>query len=443
MKQLFVFFLLIFISATSVSAFDDIWNNWYKQSIIELSDDWIVDGFDNNTYLPEDTTTRAEILKIILSAADIESLPPEETCFKDIYTNDWQAKYVCSWAERWITKWYEDGTFRPNGTVTVLEAIAFSSRAFDVDVSSLWEWDVWYEKYQAFMHINNIFPIHKYTVDTLISRGQAAELVNNIRLFSQWESLDYKSVWCEIEPSLVSWSYNIDVAGESRNYLLYVPSGMQKWKDVSLAVAFHGRTNSNQMVRDYMQLWGGRYGYKQNDFIVAYPAGLWNWPYSWSQYENIEFFDAIITQISEKLCVNRDEIFSIGHSLWSYMSNKVSCQRWDVIRAMAWVASDGFRWDCSWPVASLITHLPWDPLASYNWWLRAYSIRSEVNQCGLSETNTSIWDIKSCSQKNSCTPWNTTLFCNSYATYWNDQHSWPKEGSDDILDFFRNINDYS
>jgi polyhydroxybutyrate depolymerase len=194
-----------------------------------------------------------------------------------------------------------------------------------------------------------------------------------------------------------------------------------------------------------MQLGGSSYRSAQNpsDFIVAYPAGMWDGPYSWSQYANIEFFDAMITEISENLCVNRDAVFSVGHSLWSYMSNKVSCQRGDVIRAMAWVASDGFNGDCSWPVASLITHLPGDLLASYSWGERAYSIRSDVNQCWSSEESTSLWDIKSCSEKLSCTPWNTVLFCNSYATYWNDQHSWPKNGSDDILNFFRDVDDYN
>lgn len=43
---------------------------------------------------------------------------------------------------------------------------------------------------------------------------------------------------------------------------------------MGLIVAFHGRTNSNEMVRDYMQLGGGSYGNQQTDYIVAYPAGM-------------------------------------------------------------------------------------------------------------------------------------------------------------------------
>lgn len=425
-----------------VSAFSDIENNWYKQSILELKESWFINGFDNGTFLPHDTTSRAELLKIIMNSAEREIYETWVSCFSDVSLSWWAAKYICSWVDAGITKWYDDGTFKPRWTITVLETLAFWARAFDLDIESLWEWDEWYEKYIAFAHLHNIIPKHSYTIDTLISRWQATEIILRMKKYSDWEQLDYKSEWCSINPDLSSWSYNITINGLSRNYLLYVPSGMKQDNETNLAIAFHGRTNSNEMVRDYMQLWWGRYGYKQNDFIVAYPAGMWAGPYSWSQYDNIEFFDAIITEISENLCVNRDAVFSVGHSLGSYMSNKVSCQRWDVIRAMAWVASDWFRWDCTGPVASLITHLPGDHLAAYSGGQRAYSIRSEVNLCASSEKNTSIWDIGSCVQKTSCTLWNTVLFCNSYSTYGNDQHSWPKDGSDDILDFFRDIDEY-
>jgi polyhydroxybutyrate depolymerase len=439
MKKVLSFLLLLFISQP-VGAFNDIEHNWYKDSIQELKDLWIVNGFDDGSFLPHDSITRAEVLKIILQTSDIDVTDPEESCFTDVRITDWQAKYICSWVEKWITKWYEDGTFRQSGEVTVLETLAFTLRAFDIDVRDSKNWEEWFERYQEFADENNIIPIHSYSTSRVISRWQAAQIIERMRSYVGWKKLDYASQWCSINPSLKSGSYNMQISGLNRNYLLYVPSTVAKWKELSLVVAFHGRTNNNEQVRDYMQLWWGSYGYKQNDFIVAYPAGIWPWPFSWSQYENIEFFDAIVTEISEKLCINRDEVFSVGHSLGSYMSNKVSCQRGDVIRAMAGVASDGFRGECSGPVASLITHLEGDPLASYSWGQRAYRIRSEVNMCQPEEKSTNLGDIRNCVQKTSCSSGNTTLFCNNYDTYGNDQHSWPKNGSDDILDFFRQIN---
>jgi len=443
MLKYIIFVLITLYSYSSTYWFSDIEYNWYKDSILELKEDEVVNGFENDRFLPHATISRVELLKIIMNSAESQKYETGVPCFTDIPVGSWYEKYVCAWVDQWITNGYADGTFNPEWTVTVLEALAFGARAFDLDVESLWEWDVWYEKYQAFAHLHNIIPKHAYTKDTLISRGQASEIISRIKNYASGKQNDYKSLWCSIDPALKSWSYNIEINGLSRNYLLYVPSWMQRDKEMSLAIAFHGRTNNNSMVRDYMQLWWGRYWYKQNDFIVAYPAWLWAGPYSWSQYENIEFFDAIVSELSEKLCINRDKVFSVGHSLGSYMSNKVSCQRWDVIRAMAWVASSWFKAKCTWPVSSLITHLPWDPLAAYSGGQRAYAIRSEVNQCESGEKQMNIWDLRSCTQKTSCSLWNTAIFCNSYDTYGNDQHSWPKNGSDDILDFFRDIEEYS
>jgi polyhydroxybutyrate depolymerase len=191
------------------------------------------------------------------------------------------------------------------------------------------------------------------------------------------------------------------------------------------------------MVRSYMNIWWwrNRSTNNQNDFIVAYPAWIWNWPYSWSQQENIEFFDGIVSYINNKMCINRDKVFSVGHSLWSWMSNKVSCLRWDVVRAMVWVASDWYNNNCYWAVSSLITHLKNDNLASYQGGLNAYSYKSSNNLCTSETEKISLWSIKNCEQKISCSWWNTVIFCNSYDTHQSDPHWWPRSGWTDILDF--------
>lgn len=443
MRKIIILFFFILILGHTTHGFNDVSDNFYKESILELKGLGIISGFQDGNFIPRDTISRAEILKIIMNTAKLDVTEPESSCFSDISLDMWQAKYACSAAELWITNWYEDSTFKPGGSVTAIEAIAFVTRAFDVDVESLWEWEQWYEKYQVYAHINNLIPIHSYSKDRFLNRWQAADLINRMRQFDAWETVDYASVGCSIDPQITSGSYNRTVSWLDRNFLLYVPPGMQAWKQTSLIIAFHGRTNNNEMVRDYMQIWWSSYRSSQDpsDFVIAYPAGMWAGPFSWSQYANIEFFDAIVTELSEKLCINRDEVFSVGHSLGSFMSNKVSCQRWNVIRAMAWVASSGFNGDCSWPVTSLITHLPWDPLASYSGGQWAYRLKGKQNFCSESEINTQLWDISGCVQKTSCTPGNTVLFCNQYSTYWNDQHSWPKDGWDDILDFFRNVDE--
>ena len=53
MKKI-IFLLALLFTISQASAFTDIENNWYKQSITELKDLEIINGFDNGTFLPED-----------------------------------------------------------------------------------------------------------------------------------------------------------------------------------------------------------------------------------------------------------------------------------------------------------------------------------------------------------------------------------------------------
>lgn len=441
MKKIVSIVCLVWLSFWQSFAFTDIQYNWYKSSIENLEQKWIINGFDDGKFLPNGNSTRAEVLKIILNAAEIDVADNSEYCFTDVAPSQWYAKYICSAKNIWVSKWFEDKTFKPNDEITVLETLAFAVRAFGIDLEYLWEGDTWYQKYQAFADQKKIIPKHAYTIDTIINRARAVDIMSRLIELKQWQLPDYLSAGCDMMSDIQSWEYTIEIWDSLRKYLLYVPNNTSVTKPLWLIVAFHGRTNSNEMVRDYMKLWGSTYvGSKdQQDFIVAYPAGMWVGPYSWSQYENVELFDAIVSTISENLCIQRDKVFSVGHSLWSYMSNKIACQRGGVLRAMVWVASSWYDSQCSGPAASLILHLPNDHLSAYSSGKYAYALRAEKNYCSPEANSIEIWDLKNCEQRSSCSLWNTVIFCSSYTPYLNDPHSWPKNGSDDIVNFLRNI----
>lgn len=442
MKKLFILSLLYVFGISQVSAFSDIEHNWYRESVLELKNQWVINGFDDGTYAPSENTTRAELLKILLNSAEVELKTDwGESCFSDVSTDIWYAKYICTAEELGMAKWYDDKTFAPQGKLTVLEALTFASRVFDLKLRESAEWEEWFQRYREFAHEEKIIPQNSYTLDTLVTRGQVADIIFKVQQYSRWEDISYESLGCSVN-DLKSWSYTINVNGSKREYLLYVPSSFFN-KELWLIVAFHGRTNSNSQVRDYMVLWGGSYGGTKNqkDYIVAYPAGIWPGPRSWGEPENIDFFDVLTRHIADNACISRDKVFSVGHSLGSYMSNKVTCLRGDVIRGMVGVASDGYDWDCTGPASSLIMHLQDDHLASYIWGKRAYRIRTEVNSCEDTTEKVTI-DGNSCEKKTSCSQGNSVVFCNSYTTYQNDPHSWPKSGGDMIFDYLDNIESY-
>ncbi len=52
----------------------------------------------------------------------------------------------------------------------------------------------------------------------------------------------------------------------------------------------------------------------QSDVIVVYPAGLQNSTrksYSWSEAENMVFIDALLQEVTENFCIQKNKIFVV------------------------------------------------------------------------------------------------------------------------------------
>ena len=136
LKKILIFLLVNIFSAYSCHAlFQDIEYSWYESSINTLAGEKIISGFDDGTFGPEKSITRAEILKIILQASgNGVGEVPLDRCFPDVAVNMWYHAYICRAYALHITNGFSDGTFKPNNTVTTLEALAFGFRAFSLPI---------------------------------------------------------------------------------------------------------------------------------------------------------------------------------------------------------------------------------------------------------------------------------------------------------------------
>ncbi len=88
----------------------------------------------------------------------------------------------------------------------------------------------------------------------------------------------------------------------------------------------------------------------QSDTIVAYPAALRassGNSFSWSEKENMTFIDAIMRHISDNYCINRNQVYAVGHSLGGWMAQRIACLRGEFISGLAVVGSGGFNGQCS------------------------------------------------------------------------------------------------
>lgn len=160
--------------------------------------------------------------------------------------------------------------------------------------------------------------------------------------------------------------------------------------------------------------------------------------YSWSEASSIVFFDAVLKQVSGSYCVDRDQVFIVGHSLGGWFANKLACVRSDVIRGMASVGGPGYGGACNAPAASLIFQNTNDQLVSYASGKFAQTNRRSANTCG-NATETVKVGVNSCTQWKDCTTGNPVTWCEGYGTYQNDPHGWPNSGGTAILDYFRKL----
>lgn len=84
----------------------------------------IVSGYDDGTFRPDAPVNRAEALKILSLATELDPLAMSGTTlsFTDVREMDWFHPYVGAAASRDIVSGYGDGTFRPENLITRAEA---------------------------------------------------------------------------------------------------------------------------------------------------------------------------------------------------------------------------------------------------------------------------------------------------------------------------------
>ena len=78
----------------------------------------IVSGYPDNTFRPNDSTTRAQIVKMIALGEGWPINTPGQQTFTDSGPGDWHFPYIEAAVARGVVSGYPDGTFRPNSPVT-------------------------------------------------------------------------------------------------------------------------------------------------------------------------------------------------------------------------------------------------------------------------------------------------------------------------------------
>lgn len=111
-------------------------NHPNAQAIAFLKDRHILSAHPDGNFQPENIVTRAELLKFLFDAQQVDpSTAVYRACFKDV-TDEWFAPYVCYGKAKGLVQGYSDGTFGPGNNVSVIEGVKILLQAYLVPLST-------------------------------------------------------------------------------------------------------------------------------------------------------------------------------------------------------------------------------------------------------------------------------------------------------------------
>ena len=94
----------------------------FKKAVAKMSDAKILSGFEDGTFGPSKTLTRAQAAKILCvmleGAEKADALTKTETGFSDVPATHWAAKYVAYCVDKGIVAGVGDGKFDPDGKLS-------------------------------------------------------------------------------------------------------------------------------------------------------------------------------------------------------------------------------------------------------------------------------------------------------------------------------------
>ena len=119
--------LLLDKNVPITTSFSDVAEDaWYAGAVNMLASLDMIAGYEDGTFRPDAPITRAEFTAIAMRFAD--AAPEGENIFSDVHAGDWFYDVVVGSIQYGWIGGYEDGTFRPQNTITRAEVTAITNR---------------------------------------------------------------------------------------------------------------------------------------------------------------------------------------------------------------------------------------------------------------------------------------------------------------------------
>ena len=157
----------------------------------------LVKGYMDGTFGPDLRMTRAEFVTLMTNpfllkqtrATDCNNMSASGTAlmvdsvsmvapYTDVPTSAWYARAVCVATLYHVVNGYPDGTFRPNQSITFVEAAKMASTILQLSAEHSNPTDPrWFTVYVQNLSDHNAIPTTIKRLDQVLTRGQIAEIV--------------------------------------------------------------------------------------------------------------------------------------------------------------------------------------------------------------------------------------------------------------------------
>ena len=175
MKKYFFLLSLLFPLFSVSAEFSDTHGISANKAISYLQEEGVVNGFNDETYRPENTITRAEFLKIILgSKGEIPTECTPTKTFSDVEEGAWYAPIICEAVNTGIVNGYGDGTFQPNKPISFAEGSKIVSNVHELGAIEA-KGEKWFLPFVEVIDEQRIMP-NIEDIQQPLSRGEMAEI---------------------------------------------------------------------------------------------------------------------------------------------------------------------------------------------------------------------------------------------------------------------------
>lgn len=154
-------------NSESKDVFIDISDHWAREIINATASKNIVNGYEDNTFKPNNSITRAEFLTILYNSGLVDKSDIDtDISFADVSGNEWYYDYIKWGAANNLIVGYEDNTFRGNNIISRQEMAVVISKFIELS-------DIKFDEREAavFTDADNIAPWAKKYVDSISAYG--------------------------------------------------------------------------------------------------------------------------------------------------------------------------------------------------------------------------------------------------------------------------------